>query len=228
MKGNDTEEMNNRLTRQIFYADAKLSRDVFMNEWDKRILITSIEEARTLFRTEIYAFCVLDDRIRILAGGVDVKKHTIRKMLVTSMGIFERNAELIGENDMIPSDTQMRANIVRIDDEQDALGVLRFIHLTPFSEKYTISAQDYWWTSYSTYRSHYKWSTVDAEPVLKYLGKHDSRVTYTLSEYHRRGEALGNPVPDCIKKGEYETLFVRDAFLMQVQGNLNETFMART
>ncbi len=225
IKENETEEPQNRLTHQLFYADVKLSRDVFMNEWDKRLYLTSLEEARTLFRTQIYAFCVLDNRIRILAGGGDVKKRTIRRMLITSLDMFEREAEVIGETDVVPAGTVVRANVLRLEDEKDALSVLRYIHLTPFSEKYTISALDYWWSSYSTYRMHYKWTLVDAEHVMKYLGRHDSRAFVTLAEYHRRGEALGNPMPACIKKGEYENLSFQDSGLLQ--GNLNETFMAR-
>lgn len=226
MKGNNSEVISNRLTRQIFYADVKISRDILGNEWDKRIFLTSLEEARALFRTELYAFCVLDDRIKVLAGGEDVKKRTIRRMIITSMEIFERNTELIGEKNIIPAGAVIKANVLRLDDERDAISVLRFIHLTPSSERYTLSAQDYWWTSYSTYRCHYKWTVVDAEPVMRYLSRNDSRPIYTLSEYHRRGEAMGNPVPDCIKKGEYETLFIRDAGV--IQGNLNETFMVHT
>ncbi len=223
-KGYDIGDRISRLPRQFFYADVKISRDVFCNEWDKRLFISSVEEARVLFRTQLYAFCVLDDRIRILAGGEDVKRRTIRRMLVTAMGIFERNTELIGERDVIPEDTMIKVNVLRIDEVKDALSVLRFIHLTPFSERYTLSAQDYWWTSYSTYRAHYKWSAVDAEPVLDYLGKHDNRVYFTMAEFHRRGESLGNPMPECIKKGEYEIISAREAGLLQ--GNLNETFMA--
>ncbi len=213
------------MTSQIFYADVKISTEVLANEWDKRLYLTSLGEAAELFKTQIYAFCVLDDRIRLLAGGLDVKKRTIRRMLITSMGMFEREAEMIGETGVIPADTVMSANVLRIEDEKDAVSVLRYIHLTPFSEKYTISAQEYWWTSYSTYRSHYKWPMVAAEPVLKYLGRRDSRAVFTLAEYHRRGETLGNPVPACIRKGEYDLLAIREPGLLQ--GNLNETFMAR-
>ncbi len=112
MKGKSTEVIDNRLTRQIFYADVKISRDIFANEWDKRILLTSLEEARTLFRTELYAFCVLDDRVKILAGGEDVKKRTIRRMLITMMEIFERNTELIGEKNIIPAGAVARPPVI--------------------------------------------------------------------------------------------------------------------
>ncbi len=224
-KGNDTKDNTNRLTREYYYADVKISRDIFMNEWNKKIYISSLEEARILFRTELYAFCILDDRIRILVGGVDVKKRTIRRMLLGSMQIFDRNTEQIEERDVIPADTMVKANVIRLDDEKDAVSVLRYIHLTPFSERYTLSAQDYWWTSYSTYRSHYRWPALDTEPIMNYLGRHDSRVFFTIADFHRRGESLGNPVPECIRRGEYESLPVREAVLLQ--GNLNETFMAR-
>ncbi len=223
-KGFDIADRSSRLPHQFFYADVKIDQEIFANEWDKRLLISSLEEAASLFRTSLFAFCVLDDRIRILAGGDDVKRRTIRRMLITSMGIYERDTELIGEKDVIPPEAMMKVNVIRIEGEKDALSVLRFIHLTPFSERYSLSAQDYWWTSYSTYRSHYKWSAVDAEPILDYLGRHDTRVYFTMAEFHRRGESLGNPMPECIRKGEYEILSVRETGLLQ--GNLNETFMA--
>lgn len=213
----------NRMTRQVFYADVRMSREILANEWDKKIFLTSLENAGALLRTQVYAFCVLNDRIRILSGGKDVKSRTVRRVLVTAFERFERETELIGEKNLFSPGTTVHAKILRIDDEKDAVAVLRYIHLTPFSEGYTICAQDYWWTSYSTYRGHYNWTLLDTAPVMRYLSRHDSRPVHTLSEYHRRGEILHNPIPSCIEKGEFEPL--PSAGPDHPQGNINETFM---
>ncbi len=209
--------------RLVYYADVRMNRDILANEWDKRIFLSSLEEARTLFRTEIYAFCVLDGRIRLLAGGSEVKRHTIRRMLTSALERYDRETDLIGEKDTIPSDTVVRANIILIEDENDAVNVLRYIHLTPFSEGYAICAQDYWWTSYSTYKGHYNWTLVDTSMIMRYLSKNDSRPEWTLAEFHRRGETLRNPAPSCIRKGEYEAIPLGDEYY--TQGNINERFI---
>ena len=223
MKGNDRNETMNRMTRQVFYADAKWNRDVFANEWDKKNYLNAMEEAKTLLRIEIFAFCLLDDRIRLLAGGKDVKSRMVRRLVTAAMERFERDTELSGEANPVPAEMMIRANILRIEDEKDAMSVLRYIHLSPFSEGYTISAQDYWWTSYSTYRGHYNWTLLNPTPVMRYLSRFDSRASTTLAEYHRRGEALRNPVPSCIRKGEYETILRTGGQI--TQGNINETIM---
>ena len=45
-----------RGTKEIYYADLKTSSEIFANEWDKRILLTSLEKLRKLFDFELYAF----------------------------------------------------------------------------------------------------------------------------------------------------------------------------
>lgn len=211
------------MTRQIYYADVRMSKEILTNEWDKRIFLTALEEAREMLRVEIYAFCVLDDRIRLLAGGQEVRRRSMQRMLTAMLERYERDTSLIGEKDSVPEDTVIRANILRLEDEKDATAVLRYIHLTPFSEGYTISAQDYWWTSYNTYRGHYRWPLLCTDPVMKYLSRHDTRPVSTLTEYHRRGEALRNPVPACIRRGEYEIVETNDGYIPK--GNFNETFI---
>lgn len=225
MSSTEKDKTQNRMTRQVFYADVRMTRALLVNEWDKKRFLNAIEEARSLLRVEVYAFCVLDDRFRLLAGGKDVKNRTVRRLVSAALELFERDAELLGEKNMSVSGMQVRANIVRIEDEKDALAVMRFIHLTPFSEGYTISAQDYWWTSFSTYRGHYNWTLLDTAPVMQYLSNCPGRVSGTLTEYHRRGEALRNPVPSCIRKGEFEIL--PQGGVCFPQGNINETFMVQ-
>ncbi len=225
MMKNDNAGSENSMTRQVYYADLRMNREILMNEWDKRLFLTALEEAGVLFRIEIYAFCVLDDRIRLLAGGQEVRSRTIRRMLAASIECYERDTGLRGETAAVPADMVIRVNILRMEDERDALAALRYIHLTPFSEGYTISAQDYWWTSYSTYRGHYNWTFLNTAPVMRYLSRYDTRPVLALSEYHRRGEALRNPAPSCIRRGEFEVL--QKSGVCFPQGNFNETFMVQ-
>lgn len=218
MAHTENDIIENRMTRQVFYADVRMTRNLFVAEWDKKLFLNGLEEVRSLFHAEVYAFCVLDDRFRLLAGGLDVKSRTIRRMVSASMEHFERQEEMIGEYGCVPSGTQIRANILRIEDETDALAVMRYIHLTPLTEGYTISASDYWWTSYRTYRGHYNWTLLDTAPVMRYLSQHSGRAEVTMTEYHRRGEALKNPVPSCIRRGEFELIPLNGT--LPVQENL--------
>lgn len=196
----------NRMKGDIYYADARISKTILANEWDKRIYLTALEEVRDLFQTRLYGFCVLDDRVRLLAGGREVYPQTIRQMLSASFDIFARNTGLIGEVDAVPASTSIRVNVVRIENEKDALLALRYIHLTPASERYILSAQDYWWSSYTAYRGHYAWPMLDIRPVMQYFERNDPRALHSLTEFHRQGEAMHNQVPDCIRKGLFEQL----------------------
>ncbi len=196
----------NRMTGEIYYADARISKAVLANEWDKRIYLTAVEEVRDLFQASIFGFCVLDDRVRLLLGGKDVRRQTIRQMLSASFDIFDRNTSLNGENSAIPDGTSIRVNIIRMENEKDALLALRYIHLTPVSERYILCAQDYWWSSYTTYRGHYTWPMLDIRPAMQYFERNDPRALHSLTEFHRQGEAMQNQIPDCIRRGMYEQL----------------------
>ena len=214
--------------KEIYYAELLISSEVFANEWDKRILLTALEGVRKLFDFELYAFCVLNDRVRLLAGGLRVKGSTIRHMLATLVERYVSRTEQIGESDVMPPGTSVRACIIRIEGERDAIDVLRYIHLTPSSEGYALSAGDYWWTSFSSYRGRYCWPMVDAEAVMRVLQRRDTQAARSLLEYHRRAEYMRNPVPDCIRNGRFQPLdWTRDYVPQGIsEENLNETFGA--
>ncbi len=208
----------------VFYTDLSANGDFLVEESGKKLLLDALGEAGELFRTEIYGFCVLDDRIRLLVGGRGVKRRTVRSMLMTMLERFEGEAGIVSEELMIPEKTRFCTSIVRITDERDIVSVLRYIHLTPYSEGYASSAIDYWWSSYVTYRSHYIWSIVNSSYVLHYLGRNDCRAVQTMAEYHRRGEVLKNPIPDVLRDRSSEPLDLRPN--CDMKGNLNDSFMA--
>ena len=66
-------KISSRGSREIYYTDLRVSSEIFANEWDKRILLDSIGKFRKLFDFELYAFCVLNDSIRLLIGGSRLK-----------------------------------------------------------------------------------------------------------------------------------------------------------
>ena len=216
-------KISQRGSKEIYYTDLKVSAEVFANEWDKQILLNSLERLRKLCDFELYAFCVLNDSIRLLIGGSRLKASGVRHMLATLLERYDNRTDQIGEYDLLPPGMMARACVVRIEGEQNAIDVLRFIHLTPSSEGYSLSAGDYWWTSYSTYRGHYNWTLLKIAPVMRYLSRYDQRPVQALAEYHRRGEALRNPIPSCIRRGEFEPIQTEDTCIPQ--GNINETFL---
>ena len=217
-----------RGTKEIYYADLKTSSEIFANEWDKRILLTSLEKLRKLFDFELYAFCILNDRVRILIGGLRLKASAVRHMLATLLERYECRTDQIGEYDLLPPGMMVRSCVVRIESEQESIDVLRYIHLTPSSEGYALSAGDYWWTSLSSYRGRYCWPMVDAEAVMQVLERQDRQAQRSLLEYHRRAESMRNPVPECIRNGEYHLLDWRRDYVPagNSEENLNETFGA--
>ena len=214
--------------KEIYYSDLMITAEAFANEWDKRILLTSLEGVRKLFDMELYAFCVLNDRVRLLTGGLKVKASTIRHMLAALMERYAVKTEQIGEYDVLPPGTTAKVCIVRLEGEQDAISVLRYIHLSPSSEGYALSAADYWWTSLSSYRGRYCWPMVDAEVVMRVLERRDRQAVRSLMEYHRRAECMHNPVPECIRSGKFHLLDWRRDYVPQgiSEENLNETFGA--
>lgn len=221
-------KISSRGSREIYYTDLRVSSEIFANEWDKRILLDSIGKFRKLFDFELYAFCVLNDSIRLLIGGSRLKASGVRHMLATLLERYDNRTDQIGEYDLLPPGMMARACVVRIEGEQNAIDVLRFIHLTPSSEGYSLSAGDYWWTSFSSYRGRYCWPMVDAEVVMRVLERQDRQAAKSLLEYHRRAEYMRNPAPECIRNREYHLLdWKRDYVSAGIsEENLNETFGA--
>ncbi len=225
---NGFKKISGRGTKEIYYAELTVSAEVFANEWDKRILLAILEKLRKTFDFELYAFCILNDRIRLLTGGLRLKASTLRHMLATLLERYVWKTEQIGEYDILPSLTAVRACMIRIEGERDAIDVLRYIHLSPSSEGYALTAGDYWWTSFSSYRGRYCWPMVDAEAVMQVLERQDRQAVRSLLEYHRRAEYMRNPVPDCVKNAELHPLDWRRDYvpLGNSEENLNETFGA--
>ena len=221
-------KISQRGSKEIYYTDLKVSSEVFANEWDKQILLTSLERLRKLFDFELYAFCVLNDRIRLLIGGTRLKASAVRHMLATLLERYDCRTDQIGEYDLLPPGMMARACVTRIECEQDAIDVLRYIHLTPSSEGYSLTAGDYWWTSFSSYRGRYCWPMVDAEAVMRVLQRRDTQAGRSLLEYHRRAECMHNPMPDCIRNGRLQPLDWTREYVPQgiSEENLNETFGA--
>ncbi len=134
-----------RGSKEIYYADLMAPAEAFSNEWDKYLLLNILNEFRSVYEFELYAFCILNDRLMLLAGSYRLKASTVRSML---SGLAERyllRTEQIGEYGLLWPGPETRAGIVRIDDEQDAISVMRYIHLMPASQGYSLSAADYWW-----------------------------------------------------------------------------------
>ncbi len=185
-------KISQRGSKEIYYTDLKVSSEVFANEWDKQILLTSLERLRKLFDFELYAFCVLNDRIRLLIGGTRLKASAVRHMLATLLERYDCRTDQIGEYDLLPPGMMARACVTRIECEQDAIDVLRYIHLTPSSEGYSLTAGDYWWTSFSSYRGRYCWPMVDAEAVMRVLERQDRHGEYHLLDWKRDYIPAGN------------------------------------
>lgn len=215
-------------TKEIYYADLVISSEAFANEWDKRILLSALDSIRRLFDFELYAFCILNDRVLLLTGGMRLKASTIRHMLATLLERYVYRTEQIGEYGLLPAETDARACIIRVEGEQDAVNVLRYIHLTPSSEGYALTAGDYWWTSYSSYRGRYCWPMVNAEAVMRILERQDRQAVRNLLEFHHRAECMRNPLPECLRSGKYHLLDWRREYVTVgiSEENLNETFGA--
>ena len=53
MTKNENTEPENRMTRQVYYTDVRMSTEVLGNEWDKRLFLTALEEASGLPKYEM-------------------------------------------------------------------------------------------------------------------------------------------------------------------------------
>lgn len=190
---------------QICYADLQVDTEVFSCEYEKMILLKEISELRNFFGLHVYAFNVLDDYLQLLLSGDHFSPKKIRHFLNALLERWRMRLAMNGEEDALTDDCVRSARAVKIPQE-DAVEVLRFIHLTPVTMGYVHEPGDWWWSSYQSYRERHEWEMLDLEAFADVLKRRTGRNIQLFSEVHRRGAACGNPQPSCLRGVPFKPL----------------------
>jgi hypothetical protein len=202
MKGSNTQLIE---PVQVCYADLQVNTEVFSYEYEKMILLKEISELRNFFGLHVYAFNVLDDYLQLLLSGDHFSPKKIRHFLNALLERWRMRLAMNGEEDALTDDCVRAARAVKVPQE-DAVEVLRFIHLTPVTMGYVHEPGDWWWSSYQSYRERHEWEMLDLNAFADVLKRRTGRNVQMFSEVHRRGAACGNPQPSCLRGVPFKPL----------------------
>ncbi|MGH2349826.1 MAG: transposase [bacterium] len=149
--------------------------DLFRDDADRIEYLELVTEAKDLLAFHIFAYVLMTNHIHIAVRtpqpNIGEIMHRIHRPYAFRFNRrYNRTGHVFGG--------PYRSRLILDDD--DLLGVTRYIHRNPVRAGLTLTAGDYRWSSYQDYVSPMGPTLTDADPVLTLIGKDasKSRATY--------------------------------------------------
>lgn len=207
--------------KHAFFLTLLFGERVFLESAERRKFLDCLKAEHMDSGTNVYAFHLLEDGFSLLLGCGGSDPEDART--------FVRNA--MDRYIMCPRRRQVDARffseaptfVVPVEDSEEVLNILCWIHVQPSSQGYCSRPQDWWWSSLNTYRGVYDWGFLNLSPVLRELSWSEEQGRVLLLGRTTSTERQGNPLPQSMRQGGY--LFYANAHRSCVgagQGNLEE------
>jgi len=158
-----------------YHMTLKTGRRIFADEVDKQQLLSIVDRHTLAYGCTVIGFVLLDDRLDLL---VRTERMTIRPDRGMIRDILEGFTDYFDERYHWPgrsADTlQEQVACYGVRDLDDAAECCRQMHNLPREEGYARTLQDYWWSSFQSYRGQYQWSFVQPERILHQFSDNDA------------------------------------------------------
>ncbi|WP_346897506.1 transposase [Clostridium sp. UBA7503] len=150
-------------------------KDIFLDSEDYQVYLKIIKKVKEELDFDIYSYCLMTNHVHLAIGTKDDDIGNIMKKINMLYSIyFNRKYDLIGHL------FQGRYRSELIQEDKYILEVSRYIHLNPLRANMVTNAQDYKWSSYSTYLGLSKEKIINTERILSYFGEINARKLYKL------------------------------------------------
>ncbi len=153
---------------QLYYTSLRTEKPVFADEADKYHFLAMLGRISQVYGVHADGFCLLDNTVHLLmdTGSTGLTAGAILREC------FEENyvdyyQRTHGDSRKIKCESECEL----IWGKAEAIGCLGWLHILPVSRGITRRADDYWWTSWQTYRNHYIWDFVDSGRPLSLLSE---------------------------------------------------------
>lgn len=183
--------------RHIYYYVLQGNSNILSDERDKKKLLDIILSVRCEREMELYAFCLTDEKVFLLAG---VKRQAeleraVRVISVKCAEYHKNNLMYVNAGacrrkeaaDSIKNKEIYRLKVVwreRLNHVQEIRNKCRGIHCIPVEKGYSGRIRDYWWSSYRAYLGYYEWKALDMLPILQLFAPEPEKARRQFRRFH--------------------------------------------
>jgi len=121
-------------------------RKIFLDDEDRRRFIYTLFEKASEEKSDIYAYCLMDNHIHLLLheDGANIAR-LMKRINVSFVYYFNKKYKRVGHL------FQDRYKSEVVDNEEYLLAAVRYIHNNPVKAGIVSSPEEYWWSSYYDY-----------------------------------------------------------------------------
>ncbi len=166
----------------LYYTSLTTERPVFADEADKYHFLTMLGRTAQIYGIHADGFCLLDNKIHLLMDTGDTGKTAeaiLRECFEENFIAYYKFRHC--DDRMLPAESECEL----IWGEEEAIGCLGWLHTVPVSCGIARRTDDYWWTSWQTYRSRYIWDFVDSKRPLALLDEDRDKALRQLRKRQR-------------------------------------------
>lgn len=169
----------------VWYACLSVTSRVFADERNKKEFLTYVFQAKKRENFRVFAFSLLDDGMHLL---LNTEQESMEAVKNTVFAIFQRYELVYREHcgRSCAGKIGVSLECLAVRRTEELLDVCRCIHRWPVEEGYVKKIDDYWWSSYITYRDIYVWEFVDTRPILWALSDDAERSSQMFLRLHRQ------------------------------------------
>jgi len=141
-------------------------RKIFLDDEDRRRFIYTLFEKASEEKSDIYAYCLMDNHIHLLLheDGANIAR-LMKRINVSFVYYFNKKYKRVGHL------FQDRYKSEVVDNEDYLLAAVRYIHNNPVKAGIVRSPEEYWWSSYYDYINTKKRNELITDKILNIFSK---------------------------------------------------------
>jgi REP element-mobilizing transposase RayT len=151
-------------------------QDIFFDDEDRQQYMKILHRVKKSSGCELYAYCLMDNHVHLLIKEiVDDISQVMKRLGISYAQCYNRKYERCGHV------FQDRYKSEVVEEDNNFLAVLRYIHQNPLRAGMAANLDDWSWSSHRLYATRKYQELVDIEFALGMFGKtEDSQILYYL------------------------------------------------
>ena len=164
---------------QQYHASLTTEKLVFADEVDKYHFLSMLGEKTRSYGAHTSGFCLLDKSVHVL---MDTGESEINARQILRDCFDNAYVGYYRERHGFKNPIRARSGQEAASSEKRYLRWLYQMHVLPVIHGIVREPDDYWWTSWQTYRERYEWPFVETEGALSLLNENHDKALHQLRE----------------------------------------------
>lgn len=169
----------------VWYAYLQATSKIFADERDKKIFLEYVLQSKKEKGFRVFAFSLLDDEVHILMDTEEQQAETATGILKDLFSGY-RDYYLANHGKTAQGGIEGKVKCLPVCQTKELLELCKCIHQKPLKKGYVKKLDDYWWSSFLTYRGVYSWEFVDTRPVLSSLSDSEVKSRRQFRKFHQQ------------------------------------------